>query len=152
MRSRQPLALDEGALREVFARYPEIWAVYLFGSVAEGRSGPLSDLDLGVVICPGSNPPDQLDLLADLVRAGFERVDVVFLDPVEIRDIVLWFEVVRHNRVIYATDAFDRGELFSRIVRLYWDFLPLLEVQRRAYKERLLHGPSRSDPQAPSSA
>ncbi len=137
--------LDEKDLARVFARYPQIWAVYLFGSAAEGRARPDSDIDLGVVLRPGAKPPDKLDLLTDLVKAGYENVDLVFLDPAEIRDIVLWFEVVRHNRVIYATEDFERGTLFSRIVRMYWDFLPILEVQRRAYKERILHGQTGGD-------
>ncbi len=133
-------------LKTVFARYPQIWAVYLFGSWAEGRARADSDIDLGVVLRPKTPPPDKLDVLTDLVKAGYENVDVVFLDPAEIRDIVLWFEVVRHNRVVYATEDFDRGTLFSRIVRMYWDFLPILEIQRRAYKERILHGQTRGDP------
>ena len=83
-------------------------------------------------------------MLTDLVKAGYENVDVVFLDPAAINDIVLWFEVVRHNRVIYATDDFDRGALFSKIIRMYWDFLPILEMQRQAYKERILGGQKRS--------
>ncbi len=127
-------------LKGVFARYPQIWAVYLFGSRAEGRARADSDVDLGVILRPGASPPDKLDVLTVLVKVGYENVDLVFLDPADIRDIVLWFEVVRHNRVVYATEDFDRGTLFSRIVRMYWDFLPILEIQRRAYKERILHG------------
>lgn len=138
-------ASDEENLARVFARYPQIWAVYLFGSAAEGRARRDSDLDLGVILRPGAAPPDKLDLLTDLVKAGYENVDLVILDPADIRDIVLWFEVVRHNHVIYAAEDFERGTLFSRIVRMYWDFLPILDVQRRAYKERILHGQTRSD-------
>ena len=132
------------SLQTVFARYPQIWAVYLFGSQAEGLARRESDIDLGIVLRPGASPPDKLDVLANLVKAGFENVDVVFLDPIHIEDIVLWFEVVRHNRVIYATSDFDRGTLFSKIIRMYWDFLPILEIQRRAYKERILSGQKRS--------
>ena len=131
-------------LRPVFAGYPQIWAVYLFGSRAEGRDRPGSDFDLGVILRPGHPAPDKRELLTELVRAGFENVDVVFLDPGDIRDIVLWFEVVRHNRVVYVASDFEPGTLFSRIVRMYWDFLPVLELQRRAFKERLLHGAQRS--------
>ncbi len=131
---------DYTALARIFRKYPQIWAVYLFGSHAEGNARPDSDVDLGVILRPGSSPPDTLDLLANLVKAGYEKVDVVFLDPWTFETFVLWFEVVRHNRVIYAAEDFDRGELFSKIVRMYWDFLPILETQRRAYKERVLYG------------
>ncbi len=137
------------SLQTVFARYPQIWAVYLFGSRAEGRARQESDVDLGIILRPGSPRPNKLDVLADLVKAGFENVDVVFLDPSAIRDIVLWFEVVRHNKVVYASEDFDRGALFSKIVRMYWDFLPVLETQRKAYKERILGGKERSRREAP---
>ncbi len=137
------------SLQTVFARYPQIWAVYLFGSRAEGRARQESDVDLGIILRPGSPRPNKLDVLADLVKAGFENVDVVFLDPSAIRDIVLWFEVVRHNKVVYASEDFDRGALFSKIVRMYWDFLPVLETQRKAYKERILGGEARSRREAP---
>ena len=36
-------------IADVFGHFPEVLAVYLFGSVAEGRAGPHSDLDLAVV-------------------------------------------------------------------------------------------------------
>ncbi|MCC9078781.1 nucleotidyltransferase domain-containing protein [Litorilinea aerophila] len=132
----------EAQLAAVFSRYPEIQAVYLFGSHAEGRATSRSDLDLAAILRPHTPPPDKLDLLTDLVRAGFEQVDLVFLDPADIRDIVLWFDVVRHNRVIYAVEDFDRGQLFSKIARMYWDFVPILERQRRRFKERILGGQS----------
>ncbi|MCD6290839.1 MAG: nucleotidyltransferase domain-containing protein [Anaerolineae bacterium] len=135
---------DVNSLKNIFRRYPQVWAVYLFGSMAEGRARRGSDVDLGIVLRSGAPRPDKLDVLTDLVKAGYENVDVVFLDPAAINDIVLWFEVVRHNRVIYATDDFDRGALFSKIIRMYWDFLPTLEVQRQAYKERILGGQKRS--------
>ncbi|MCS6964260.1 nucleotidyltransferase domain-containing protein [Thermoflexus sp.] len=124
-------------LAEVFRRYPEIEAVYLFGSAAEGRRHAESDLDLGVVVRRGARRPDPLSLLTDLARYGFCRVDLVFLDT---EDILLKFEAVRHNRVVYQTADFDRGEFFSQIVRQYFDFAPYLRVQREAYKRRLLGG------------
>ena len=134
-------------LEDVFRRYPQIWAVYLFGSTAEGRARQDSDIDLGVVLRPGTSQPNKLDLLADLVEAGVENVDVVFLNPIEITDIVLWFEVIRHNQVVYAAENFDRGTMFSKIIRMYWDFLPILDAQRRAYKERIQRGQDRGDTQ-----
>jgi predicted nucleotidyltransferase len=36
-----------------FKRQPQVCAVYLFGSYAKERSGPTSDVDIGVVLKPG---------------------------------------------------------------------------------------------------
>ncbi|HEU20656.1 MAG TPA: nucleotidyltransferase domain-containing protein, partial [Deltaproteobacteria bacterium] len=121
-------------------RYPEIQAVYLFGSRASGKTHPESDLDLAVY--PPSKPlkARRLDLMADLVKAGFDRADLSFVE--EDGDLVFAYEAVRQNRIVYQTPGFSRGTVYSRIVRKYLDFLPFLNVQRRAYKERLLHGPA----------
>lgn len=136
---------DLSPLGEVFRKYPEIWAVYLFGSAAEGRMHGESDIDLAIVPRSPDARARRLDILTDLARLGFCNVDLVFLDT---DDIVLKYEAVRLNRIVYQTDDFDPGEMYSRVVRQYLDFLPYLEVQRRAYKERILHGSGRGYPEA----
>lgn len=136
---------DLEALKGVFGKYPEVQAVYLFGSAAEGRWGPESDLDLAIVPRSPAARACRLDILADLARAGFCNVDLVFLDT---RDIVLQYEAIRLNRVVYQAEDFDRGEMYSRVVRQYLDFLPYLQIQREAYKRRILHDQGRGHPQA----
>ncbi len=128
---------DLERLRTVFEGYPEIQAVYLFGSVATGRLRPESDLDLAIVPRTPGLRARKLDLLTDLARQGFCDVDLVFLDEA---DVVTQYEAVRHNRLIYEAEDFDRGALYARVVGRYLDFLPYLEVQRAAYKERILRG------------
>ncbi len=127
--------LDEEALARIFATYPGIEAVYLFGSWAAGTARQCSDLDLAIVPRDDQVRDRRLDLLTDLAREGFTQVDLVFLD---VKDIVLRYEAVRLNRVIYQTPDFDRGAYYSYTVRLYLDFLPYLKVQREALKARIL--------------
>ncbi len=124
-------------LARVFAAYPDIQAVYMFGSMASGRSHGESDLDLGIVLRPGTESFSKLDLLAALAVAGFDNVDVVLLNTA---NILLKYEAVRHNRLIYHTPDFDKGAYYSLVIRQYFDFLPYLTTQRRAYKRRTLHG------------
>ncbi len=135
---------DLEQLPDIFKKYPDVQAVYLFGSVVTGRLHAESDLDLAIVPRPGAGELPRIDILTDLARAGFCRVDLVVLDT---NDIVLKHEVVRHNRVIYQTEDFDRGAYFSRIVRQFLDFRPYLDVQRQAYKQRVLYGQTRRHPQ-----
>jgi len=135
---------DRKKLSEVFACFPEIQAVYLFGSTATGRVHAESDLDLAIVSRPSLNTR-KLDILAELTRRGFCDVDLVFLEQA---DIVLQYEATRLNQLVYATAEFDRGAMYSRSVRQYLDFLPYLEVQRQAYKRRILDGAERSHSQA----
>jgi predicted nucleotidyltransferase len=128
------------AIRQVFKKYPSVQAVYLFGSYVNGTARPDSDLDLAIVPRDSSARQQTLEIMADLVRHVYDRVDLVFLD---VRDVVLRFEAVRQNRLVYQTEDFDPGTYTSRIVREYWDFLPYLAVQRQAMKQRILsHGAS----------
>lgn len=128
---------DRKRLAKIFSRYQQVQAVYLFGSSVTGKKHAESDLDLAIVPRSEKAREQKLDILADLARQGFDRVDLDFLD---INDIVLRYEAVKHNQLIYQTDDFNRGGTFSRIVRQYLDFKPYLKVQREAYKRRLLDG------------
>lgn len=129
---------ERECLREVFAAYPEVLAVYLFGSRATNKARSDSDYDLAVVSSPSSDArARRLDILSDLARAGFTNADLVFLDR---GDIVLGHEAVRLNQLVFQRPDFDAGSLYSRITRMYLDFQPYLRTQRQALKERLLHG------------
>lgn len=125
----------DSRLHDVFVRFPEVLAVYLFGSVAEGRAGPESDLDLAVVPATPAARGRRLDLLAALVAAGLDDVDLAILDGT---DVVLRFEAVCPNRLVYARDGFDHGAYYSRAVREYLDLLPVLAIQGEALKRRFL--------------
>ena len=127
----------EQAIAGVLARYPDVTAAYLFGSHAEGREHPGSDVDLALVGSHDRLAEQRLDLLADLVCAGIDNVDLVLLDDA---DPALRFEAVRHNRLVYARREFDHGSHYSRVVREYFDFEPYLRVQREALKQRLADG------------
>ena len=128
---------DIARLRSIFERYTDIQAVYLFGSMAAGTAHVGSDLDLAIVPRGPALRSRKVDLLADLARHGFCDVDLLFLDSA---DIVTQYEAVRLNWLIYEAEDFDRGAMYSTVVRQYLDFLPYLNVQRAAYKERILCG------------
>lgn len=124
-------------LRKVFEKYPEIEAVYLFGSAAAGTDGPESDLDLAVYSGGKDAAGLKMNLLTDLARRNFCNIDIIFLDG---KDIVLNFEAIKHNYLLYARPSFDKRVLYSNIVRKYFDFQHFLQYQRQAFKERVLHG------------
>jgi len=125
-------------MQGVFDKYPEVLAVYLFGSQATGAARKDSDYDLAVVSYQGRSARGRkMDILSDLVRAGFDNVDLSFLDH---DNMVLQHEAIRLNQIVFCRPEFDRGSFHSRIMRMYFDFLPCLKVQRQALKERVLHG------------
>ncbi|MEJ2659017.1 MAG: nucleotidyltransferase domain-containing protein [Desulfobacterales bacterium] len=136
---------DIRALKDVFQRYPSIQAVYVFGSMGSGKMHPESDLDLAIVSRSQTLKKKKLQLLTELSSLGFCDVDLVFLDT---EDIVLKYEAVRQNRLVYAIPNFDRGGMYSKVIRQYLDFVPYLETQRKAYKRRIERGPTGNHSQA----
>lgn len=130
---------DLKLLAKVFKNYPDIQAVYLFGSVVSGNIHQESDIDLAIIPDTKKLRKRKLAILTDLAREGFGNVDLVFIGN---EDIVLQYEAIRQNIVVYETPSFDRGSTYSRIVRQYLDFYPYLTVQRQAYKKRIMDGKS----------
>lgn len=124
-------------LKKIFQKYPEIQAVYLFGSAAYGNIHQESDLDLAIIPSIKGLQKKKVEILADLAHHGFCNVDLVFLEG---EDIVAQYEAVRQNFLVYQRPEFDRGATYSKTVRQYLDFYPYLSVQREAYKKRILDG------------
>ncbi len=111
---------EEDALADLFETHPEVQAAYVFGSAAGGRRTTRSDLDVAV-------------WLRDTADASTVKLDLL-------ADLVVQYEAIRPNRLVYAAPDYEHGRVFSTILRKYWDFLPYLEVQRAAYKKRLERG------------
>lgn len=124
-------------LPNIFEKISYIKAVYLFGSFVSGKINRNSDLDLAILLKDLKFRSKKLEILTELARNGFCNVDVVFFEG---RDIVLEYEAIYHNRLIYAESDFDKGTFYSNIVRKFWDFYPYLKIQREAYKRRILDG------------
>ena len=124
-------------LKSVFREYDDIEAVYLFGSKASGTIHEESDIDLAIYPDVESLRHKKIDILHQLAKEGFCNVDMVFMNE---KDIVLQYEAVRLNKIVYQRPEFDSGSFFSLIVRKYLDFLPYLQIQREAYKKRILNG------------
>jgi len=128
---------DLDKLQDIFIQFPEIEAVYQFGSTVSGVTHQESDLDLAVIPATESLRKQKLDILTALAHQGFCNVDLVFPSN---ENIVLLFEIVRNNSLVYQKQDFSAGAFFSRVLRQYFDFYPYLTVQRQAYKMRILNG------------
>jgi uncharacterized protein len=116
------------------ADYPEIQAIFLFGSVAQGSCSPLSDIDVGVVL-PSESKINVFDLHTALAIAGLEQnVDIVIV-PRE--NVLLRHEVTKCNRLLYKTVDFDSTAYVVAALRDYEDHRPLFDIQRRSLKRAI---------------
>jgi len=132
------LSKHQEELHRIFARHGVILA-YLFGSQAEGKAGPLSDVDIAVLLGP-QVPQErwtdvQIDLINDLIGL-FHRddVDVALLNRAT---PVLAQEVVRSGQVIYEAEPGTRVDFQVATLRRYVDTEPLRRLQNRRLLERI---------------
>lgn len=70
--------LDDAA-RTIAAALPDVWAIYVYGSMARGDDAPTSDVDLAILLPPGTRIPDKLGLMARIATVAGRDVDIVDL-------------------------------------------------------------------------
>jgi predicted nucleotidyltransferase len=121
----------------VFGPEDKIAAVYLFGSHAEGSATAASDIDLAIVPHDGAviSSQEVQRLHQRLDSLGYPHCDLVVLDG---SNLLLAYESVKHNYIVYATPGFRPGQYFSKVHRFYLDFQPYLDKRRAALKRRIL--------------
>lgn len=121
-------------VREVLENFDEVRLAYLFGSVAAGTARPSSDLDVAVLLTPGTGQA-VVDRLNDaLERASGRTVDLVDLSLVP---PLLAHEVVKQRKLIFSRDEAERVEFETRAVARYLDTANLRKVQHEYLRERV---------------
>lgn len=93
------------AIREYARARPQIVAVYLFGSAAEGRARPGSDVDLAVMTRWPLSGEERLEMEVDLSARLGRDVDLVVF---ETADPVLKHEILRPKALLYEADRAER--------------------------------------------
>jgi len=109
--------------------YPEVEAVFLFGSLARGNPRPGSDVDLAVLLRPGSSLEERLCLGVEMGEYVEDLIglpaDVVVLHP-DLHPSLL-FDIFRIETILFALDRDRAHELACQARREYRDLLPRLE-------------------------
>lgn len=124
-----------------FTSRSEILAVYLFGSHATGKAGPLSDIDLAFLIdfslIDEKNFPYgyQAFLITELMKLlGTNDVDVVILNTAP---PLLKYQVLKEGEVIFCRSKPKRLEFYIKAFNQYQDIRPMLAVQNMYLARRL---------------
>jgi predicted nucleotidyltransferase len=117
-----------------------VQAAYLFGSVARGNTGPLSDVDVAVLL--NSEPPtwheNKMRLMEGLTWIfGVPRVDLVVLNSAE---PTIAHKVIVEGQLIFVRDDTARIRTERRILESYLDTAHLRKTHRAAIKEHLKEG------------
>lgn len=109
---------------------PDIRLVYLFGSQVSGETGPLSDVDLAVLLRHGVSviqTISQLEYLFSQLLDG-KKIDVIILNQAPIE---LAYAVIAQGKIVYQHSIAERIEYEAEVMSRYGDYLPFLRAQRQ---------------------
>lgn len=127
------------ALRDRLTPETDVLVAYVYGSHARGTAGPLSDVDVGVLLNEGS---DYFQRRVDLTRAvaevtGDDAADVVVLNDAP---IALSYRVLRDGKVILSRDERSRIRFVVQTIDRYLDMAPMRRMYADGTRHRLAEG------------
>ena len=129
----------QAALAELLVAEPAVVAAYLFGSVASETAGPLSDVDIALLIPDRRQRQVVCDRMLDALcrRLRTSRVDVISLAdaPVPLR-----YRVVRDGQLMTSRDAPIVERFVAETVLQYLDFQPLRDRAFSHMRDAILEG------------
>lgn len=116
--------IDFSPAAEVFARYPNVLAVWVFGSARQGSVPTGGDIDFGVLYAQKPSLDEMADLRADLQDAlRFDDIDLVTLNDAH---PILRFEAVSGTRLVCKDDE-EMASFVSLTAREYEDVMAFLQ-------------------------
>lgn len=106
-------------LKQIAETYPQILAIYLFGSAASGNTGPLSDIDLGIFLTEEISSDCQLQLEAQICSAlKTDKVDIVFLNKIPLDAA---YSIIKDGVCLYDKDRAKLAEIIFIMISRYLD-------------------------------
>ena len=119
--------IDPEKLEKIFASYPQIKLVYLFGSAARQDMGPMSDFDFAVFLDNKDTTEaayTRFQLMGELsCILGTDNVDVVILDTAKSPEFK--YNVIREGELIFEKEPF-RVTFEPTVLNEYFDFSAML--------------------------
>ncbi|TBU93892.1 type VII toxin-antitoxin system MntA family adenylyltransferase antitoxin [Phytopseudomonas dryadis] len=111
------------AVEACLAYHPDIKLAYVFGSIASGKAGANSDVDVAVLTTAKLNAEYKARLISDIASATGRPVDLIDLATV---GEPLLGQILRHG-VRIRGDAVLHAQWVSRHVLSNEDFMPYVE-------------------------
>jgi len=130
-------------LQGIFAKHREIVVAFVFGSVGRGSEGPLSDVDIAVLLDEAIRIEESgygysADLTAEIMRALHRNdVDLIVLNTAP---PLLKYQVLRNGKLLFCRSGSRLAEFRLRAFNEYQDWVPFLAVQMRYLSSRLKTG------------
>ena len=129
-RSRRNITDEEREkIREFFRSYPEVAAVYLFGSYGTEFQLPTSDIDLGIIFAHPTELRDELEIDADLaLHLHTDKVDFVNLARAPLG---LQHRALKEGELLCENNPIAHSDFIENVLRQYEDY--------RIYQRKFMH-------------
>ena len=130
------------AAADVFATSDDVCLAVLYGSHARGQAGPLSDVDVVVLLERSFDSEHYFDRRLEIIGRLMQvlntnEVDVIILNQAP---LALQYRVARDGIVLYSRHHDHLIEFVSQTVSRYLDFKPVIERHERAILARARQG------------
>ncbi|VAW33559.1 Nucleotidyltransferase domain protein, SO_3165 group [hydrothermal vent metagenome] len=118
--SKQLIKMKEQIIQTVLTHYPQVQAVYLFGSYSVGEERPSSDVDIAILLPPALAKEVGSLLLGDLHLALAELLGKE-IDLVNLRQVSTVFqkEITMSGQQIFCADAYAADEFEMLVLSFY---------------------------------
>ena len=112
----------EEKVRELLNKQKHVKLAYLFGSVAEGKEGKLSDVDIAVFLDESLSKKERFDLQLKLISGltGILKTDRIDLIIMNDAPLLLKYNIIKHGKIL--KDSIEtRVKVERRILSDYLD-------------------------------
>ena len=136
---------DFGKLAEIFRDYSYIASAHLFGSCAAEKAGPMSDMDIALLLKEPYPKGRELIHEEDYLSCRISKVlSVKEIDLIDMNSqgAVFQHTVLRTGKLIYDADRDFRVKFKAGVISKFCDFEPTLRFiwrfQLQGIKQRLI--------------
>ena len=124
--------IDIEKITSFLKNYSFIVSAYQYGSTVRGQEGPLSDLDIAILV-DEEQAPSGVELLRTELLLAYElqkQLDIPQVDLVTINQqrLTMQHAVLRTGKLIYDANPKYRIRFTQMIIQAYLDFQPTLRL------------------------
>ena len=113
---------------------PGLEFAYLYGSYAEGKELPVSDIDIGILCRPGIEILQFGRHIVNLENIANRKIDLVQMNILYKKSPVLAYQIITTGKVIIEKNKIEHSEFKLNTYKYYFD----TEYLRREYDYHFL--------------
>lgn len=120
---KKTLSEQYNKLVDVLSKQEHVRLAYLFGSVAKGKAGKLSDVDIAVLLDESLNKKQRFDLQLELISdvSGLLKTDKIDLVVINEAPLSLKFEIIKANYPLFVRDRMEKIDFEQMVMSRYLD-------------------------------